>query len=87
MVNHPNRSRPDGPKITKHKDPQGWRIYVGGKPTDLTLSPGDPPRFREPKCYELWSGDALLMQAPSVHAIVTRLEVIASALRTDTTTA
>jgi hypothetical protein len=81
MVNHPTRSRTDGAKITKHKDEQGWRIYVGGRPTDLIISKGDPPRYRERQTYDLWTGDYQhLLEAPGVSILISRLETIQASL-------
>ena len=62
-------------KLTKHKDPQGWRVHIDGKPTSLVISKGFAPRYREPQMYDLTTDqDGYIMEAPGVGAVMDRLE-------------
>jgi hypothetical protein len=69
-------------KITKRKDPVGWRIHIDGCPTRLLISKGDAPRYREPQMYNLvaeYEGDEwprFVFEANGVGAIMERLEMI-----------
>lgn len=76
-------------KITKHKDPKGWRLSVDGTPTGLVISKGDAPRFRQPQMYDLTADvpddqwGKFLFECNSVSGIIERLEIIAAALQSN----
>lgn len=68
-------------KITKHKDPHGWRVHVDGKPTAMVICKGDAPRYREPQMYVLVTDDDdYLFEAAGVGHVLSRIERLAKEL-------
>ena len=66
--------------ITKHKDPEGWRVAVNGRKTAILITKGPPPKFGAGQSYDVVSDatDSYLFEARSVGHAMGALEYIAA---------
>jgi len=66
-------------KLTKHKDPEGWRVAVNGRKLNILIIKGPPPKFGAGQTYDVVSdtNDSYLFEARSVSHAMGALEYIA----------
>lgn len=68
----------DAPKITKHREDNGWRIRSNGTDTNLMIQKAEAPRWGRQQEYDLidTASDAWVFTGRGVSLIMERLEGI-----------
>lgn len=67
--------------VTKRRHPTGWQVVINGRPSELFIRKGNPPRYRERQMYCVMNGagDGFLFEARSVSAAISIIATVLAA--------